>query len=212
MPNSWASPCRAPRSTWPSSADKRPDNGFERYAPGDILIVTRNGLYGIEVGGGKGGQNGDVITEGAEGSTYILDDNGYTKKYKKAADAQVAGSVWTNVDWILDPFGSLYVQFKINGNSQHTGDADYIYTRDSLTRQHSIIELALDTSVFGDNTIYGVFWAPSCDNDQLWVGIDPLSTHQQQAPIKQVPEPGEIALFGVGLSALGMLRRRRRRR
>jgi len=189
---------------------QRPDNGLERYSPGDILIVTSNGLFGIEVGGGKGGNNGSAITEGADGSTYTLDGNGYTKEYKKADDVQVAGSVWTNVDWISDPFGSLYVQFEITGSSEHVGDADYVYTRDSVTRQHAIIELALDTTMFGDNTIYGMFWAPSCDNDELWVGIDPLSTGEQQVRIEQVPEPTEIALFGLGLSALGVLRRRRR--
>src|SRR3569623_1864256 len=112
---------------------QRPDNGLERYSPGDILIVTSNGLFGIEVGGGKGGNNGSAITE-----------------------------------------------------------------------------LALDTTMYGDNTIYGMFWAPSCDNDELWVGIDPLSTGEQQVRIEQVPEPTEIALFGLGLSALGVLRRRRR--
>src|SRR3569832_1002863 len=189
---------------------QRPDNGLERYSPGDILIVTSNGLFGFEVGGGKGGINGSAISDGADGSTFTLDGNGYTKEYKKADDVQVAGSVWTNVDWISDPFGSLYVQFEITGSSEHVGDADYVYTRDSVTRQHAIIELALDTTMIGDKTIYGMFWAPSCDNDELWVGIDPLSTGEQQVRIEQVPEPTEIALFGLGLSALGVLRRRRR--
>src|SRR3569832_2557113 len=163
---------------------QRPDNGRERYSPGDILIVTSNGLFGIEVGGGKGGNNGSAITEGADGSTYTLDGNGYTKEYKKADDVQVAGSVWTNVDWISDPFGSLYVLFEITGSSEHVGDADYEYTRDSVTRQHAIIELAHDTTMYGDTTIYGKFWAPSCDNDALWLSIEPHSTGEQQVRIE----------------------------
>ena len=74
----------------------------------------------------------------------------------------------------------------------------------------AINELALNTTMFGDNTNYGMFWAPSCDNDELWVGIAPLSTREQQVRIEQEPEPTEIALIGQGLSALGVLRRRRR--
>ena len=186
---------------------QRPDNGFSRYSPGDIIFVTENGLFGIEIGGGEGGKNGDAITEGAGGSTYILDQNGYTKKYKNPGNLQVAGSVWTNVDWILDPFGAQYVQFETNASSQHVGDADYVYTRDSVTRQHAIIELALDTSVFGKNTVYGVFWAPSCDNDELRVTFDPLRT-EPPVRIEQVPEPAQLTLFGLGLSMLGLLRRR----
>lgn len=189
---------------------QRPDNGFSRYSPGDLVIVTEKGLFGIEIGGGEGGKNGDAITEGAAGSTYELDKKGYTKKYKNAGSAQVAGSVWTNVDWILDPLGAQYVQFETNVGSQHVGDADYVYTRDSVTRQHAIIELALDTSVFGKNTVYGMFWAPSCDNDELRVSIDPLHT-DPLVHIEQVPEPTELALFGLGLSMLGLVRRRQGR-
>src|SRR3569623_1045999 len=60
---------------------QRPDKGLERYSPGAILIVTSNGLVGIAVGGGKGGINCCAITVGADGATYSVDGNGFTKEY-----------------------------------------------------------------------------------------------------------------------------------
>lgn len=189
---------------------QRPDNGFSRYSPGDILILTDTGFFGIEVGGGAGGGSGSAITEGAGGSTYILNGSGYTTAHNLANPAQVAGSVWSNVDWILDPIThSRAVQFAVNGGSQQVGTADYVYTRNSLTNQHATIELAMDTSFFGDNLIGAIFWAPSCDNDELlaWTSIKTTDDVHVQG---QVPEPSAIALLGLGLSALGAVRRRGR--
>ncbi len=47
----------------------RPDNGFERFGPGDIRLVVNGVTYGIEVGGGVGGGAGGMLTGGMEGST-----------------------------------------------------------------------------------------------------------------------------------------------
>src|SRR4029453_90016 len=37
---------------------QRPDNGFPRYDPGDLRIVTNLSTYGMEMGGGIGGGGG----------------------------------------------------------------------------------------------------------------------------------------------------------
>ncbi len=183
---------------------QRPDNGFSNYSPGDIRISTSDGLIGIEVGGGAGGGSGTALSEGASGSTYGLKSNGYTLSHGSTQAAQTAGSVWSDVDWILDPIGPVQekVQFSINGASQQLGSADFIFTRNGVTGQHAIIELAISTSLFGASTLESIFWAPSCGNDELSVSMP--------VRITQVPEPAALGLFGLGLLAMGVQRRRRR--
>lgn len=185
---------------------QRPDNGFDAYgrglySPGDIRISTDMGSYGIEVGGGPvGDAPGAAITEGASGSTYILNSHGYTVGYTDAAVAQSAGSLWTGVDWIKDPIANAVdVQFAINAGSTLAGMSDYVYTRNAVTNQHAVIELALDLSLLGDATITELYWSPSCSNDQLII----------EADIHSVAEPASLALFGLGLLGLGLARRRR---
>jgi hypothetical protein len=115
---------------------------------------------------------------------------------------QTAGSIWKNPQWILDPIapqGPTQMQFV---GSTRIGDADYIYTRNSSTSQHSVIELTLDAALFGGGTIESVFWRPSCGNDELNVDLD----HQI------VPEASTFASWGllVVSAALGLVWHKRR--
>ena len=191
---------------------QRPNNGLSKYSPGDIYMTTPVGIVGIEVGGGIGGGAGGMITEGDAGSTYNLSSNGYTQSYGTTDAAQTAGSVWANADWIQDPIApGSPVQMEINGASTKVADADYAYTRDTDTNQHSVIELALDLTNLldedGSGSI-GIHWSPSCGNDIVHALIN------VSAPITttEVPEPGSALVWLVGVGMIGAMRVRRRKR
>lgn len=169
---------------------QRPDNGARYFGPGDIRIETDLTTYGIEVGGGAGGGDGSAITAGAPGSTYTMATNGDTKLHTAAAALQTAGSMWRDVTWLLDPINPQGpVQIEIGPNSTLVGMAEYVYTRDAVTTQHAIVELAIDLSLFSQETIQSIHWRPSCGNDEL------------DATVRtDVPEPATLLfLMGGGL-------------
>jgi hypothetical protein len=200
---------------------QRPNNGFSFFGPGDIRIQTSQGVFAVEVGGGVGGGSGTAITEGALGTTYRLNSSGETKGVlmsdgtavgdltgpnpQLVANAtQTAGSIWKDPQWILDPIapqGPTQMQF-VGGT--RIGEADYVYTRNSSTSQHSVIELTLNAGLFGGGTIESVFWRPSCGNDELNVDVD----HQV------VPEAGTLVSWGLLMvsATVAMVLRGRRNR
>lgn len=176
---------------------QRPDNGCQYFGPGDIRIEAGGVRYGIEVGGGAGGQNGSAIRTGATGSTYTLNHDGDTRSHSNAAAAQTAGTIWTNATWLNDPIAPYGpVQMTINGSSTQAGVANYVYTRNSVTSQHSIIELAFDASILGKNSTASFHWRPCCGNDELDVVTANLP----------VPEPVTMVLLLAG----GLMFRKRR--
>lgn len=176
----------------------RPDNGFERFGPGDIRLVVNGITYGIEVGGGAGGGAGTALAAGAAGSTYLLDSNGTTIGALSHPAAQTTGSIWKNSAWIMDPIvPATPVQFQ--GGTQ-VGMADYIYTRNTVTSQHSIIEASFETGLFGDINSIEIAWGPACGNDVLSVTGD-----------INVPEPHVLSLLAVGLAGFAVRRRSRQR-
>lgn len=173
---------------------QRPDNGFQRYAPGDIRIETSGGTYGLEVGGGEGAGAGSPLVAGEAGSTYVVNNHGYTKQYGSTDPLQTAGSIWADGNWLLDPIDPYGpTQLEIDEFSTLAGVADYIYTRDRDTAQHSVIELSFDVGILGGEVIDYVYWSPACGNDEL------------QVPVDAVPEPATLGLMV--LSGLGLVRR-----
>jgi hypothetical protein len=71
------------------------------------------------------------------------------------------------------------------------GDADYVFTRNSTTTQHSIIELSFDMNQllgFGAS-IDSVHWRRSCGNDELDVPIGQV-----------VPDPTTLLSWGIAIS------------
>jgi hypothetical protein len=177
---------------------QRPDNGVARFAPGDFLIQTSGGLYGLEVGGGIGGSGiTSPLGTGAPGSTYTLDNHGYTTGHDYTTGAQSAGSIWKEVSWINDPVNStLPVQFQINSSSVQVGTADYLYTLNQYSSQHAVMELSVNPTMFGGEMVESITWRPSCGNDELTA-----------SSINVVPEPAAALLLAAG--SLILLPRRR---
>jgi hypothetical protein len=170
---------------------QRPDNGLTRYAPADIQITTDAAVYRIEVGGGVGGGSGGAIVENAAGTTYGIDGDGWSTGTVSTPLAQQAGTIWAN-SWVI-----YYNQLQIPGATK-IGTADYVFTRNSVTTQHSMIELSLPLNLFGSETILGIDWAAACDNDKLELNFN-------------VPEPSTLALAGAGLCTVMAACRRGRR-
>jgi hypothetical protein len=178
---------------------QRPDNGLQRYAPGDLRIMTSTADYGVEIGGGAGGGAGTMLVGGEAGSTYTLDSNGFTTAHNAAAPAQTAGSIWQNPTWLLDTIPpQTQTQMQMAGGT-HVGDAEYRFTRNTSTTQHSIIELAIPLSLFGGATIESIRWHPACGNDELI-----LETNF-------VPEPSTWMLALAAAAGLVPIVRRKRR-
>lgn len=194
------------------STGQRPDNGFSYYSPGDIRIRTNDGtVFGIEVGGGAGGGAGGAITEGAAGSHYTTNSSGYTTAHTAltGAGAQLAGTIWSGATWYADIVGAPFheVQFLKNASSVFEGTADYIYTRNSVTSQHAVIEMSFDWSIIADNagidtSILHIMWGPACGNDILEVTL-------ATGFIEEIPEPGTLGVALFGLAGLAWMRRRR---
>ncbi|MBI2824611.1 MAG: hypothetical protein HYX69_08000 [Planctomycetia bacterium] len=175
---------------------QRPDDGFKDFAPGDIRVNTTTGSYGIEMGGGPGGGPGGVLNNGAPGSTYTLDGNGLTTTHTPAAPDHTVGSVWLNPTWINAP-QFPWLQPQMTGGTR-VWDALSVYTRDTVTAQHAIIEVGLPLSVF-DGTIKSISWYPSCGNDELLISHLP------------VPEPSSalLAVMGAASGTIAIWKRRR---
>jgi hypothetical protein len=66
------------------------------------------------------------------------------------------------------------------------GNANFVFTRNTETSQHAVIELSVPLSFFGTNTLQNVSWAPSCDNSYLSISVHPI------------PEPGSLMLMLMG--------------
>lgn len=121
------------------------------------------------------------------------------------APNQVAGSIWKDSKWIIDPITNpdsvVQLQFVTGTGTRLSQLADYYYSRDALNNQHAVIEVAIDLALFNGATIGKVEWAPSCGNDLLFV--QPLS------PLSTVPEPGSWLLLSTGGICAFAWRRRR---
>jgi len=203
------------------------DNPFDSYSPGDIRIVTSHGVYGIEVGGGVGGNGSTVTNYGDAGTTYKVSSNGSTVGVKNSNGTssgnvtgmagpratQTAGSLWHNPTWIADPIShpTDLVQMQFTGGSLvNTSGTSFIYSR-PLNSQHAVIEVSIKLSAFlngGNSVSFNEFsWFPSCGNDALRIDLS-----GGNSMLFATPEPTSIGLMAMaGLAFAGAWPIRRRR-
>jgi len=185
---------------------QRPDNGLSNYSPGDIRISTSIGVFGIEVGGNA---NDNFAT------TYNLNTSGFTTSVT-TLNTRNAGSIWKTsstpdsvANWISDsipapPDYPVQLNHTTLQSSNFVGNANFLYTKNSVTTKHSIIELSFDAfSLLGSGVkINSISWYPSCGNDSSIIAMGGAQT---------VPEPSAFAIIP-GLSFLAMFLQRFRRR
>lgn len=209
---------------------QRPDNGPGTYSPGDLMIVTSNGVFGIEIGGGMGneGRKSGVAGLGSEGTSYELDSRGTTTSSTNYAGDHTAGTVWfaeNTGDWILDAIaGKVPVQLNHENLSVDAlvGLVDGLfYNYLEGLGQHAFIELGFDLSLlFGDQsdvTLYSIVWNPACNNDELSVLLTDVSYSKPDSssgPVESYPnpEPTSLAIWaGIGLIVAAKCRSRRRK-
>jgi hypothetical protein len=169
------------------------------------IVANGTTIHGIEMGGGIGGGAGSAIDDTALGSTYGMNSNGYTTSYADADAAQNAGSIWTEVSWITDPINPRTpTQFEIvNGTRTKLADANYAFTRNTLTNQHSIIEMSFDlTYLLGSSSgTLDIYGGPTCGNDVAHLAL--------LVPVEDsVPAPAAGGLMMLGLLGFAALRRR----
>ena len=193
----------------------RPDNGSSLYAPGDLFLKINGVAYVIEMGGGAGHTGGAALgaeTQGAAGSFYNLDGNGYTVSQTSLAN-QTVGSIWRVSDGTTTQtsWATQATQWQKSANAVSVGNATVYSTLDSLTgnqNQHAVIEMGIDLALFGVSnqftTIDELRWGPSCYNDVLAIE----GSVAIEGTVLAVPEPATLPMLGLGLLAFAGLRRR----
>lgn len=192
---------------------QRPSNGLSKFSPGDIRIQTSIGSFGIEVGGVPVTDTVTTVTEGDLGVTFQMNSDGSTRGAKDSGSGlygspttafaapqfnQVAGSIWHNPVWLQNPLSPTMDVQILSVSGTPFGMADFVYTLNSQTAKHSIIELVFDFQGMGE--VQSIAWSPGCGNDIVEVELPP-GVH--------APEPASLAVWAGLLMGVFCWRRRR---
>jgi hypothetical protein len=197
---------------------QRPDNGTADWQPGDLRMQINSlggphpatGTYGIELGGGAatGSSSAKITAPGGAGSTYTDDANGFSSG--RVATAWNTGDILKNATFVTHPSNlPLSADTQLSGGDAPTLAVTALYeTLNSYQLQHNIIEMEIDLSTLLSNNpndwpnfTLDLQWGPGCGNDLILTNL--------QLAANDIPAPASLALFGLGILGLGILRRRR---
>jgi hypothetical protein len=160
-------------------------------AGGKVAVTQTAGSIWLAPGGGTCGNNGVGSPGGFSGTWYCdpIDQDG-------------AGTVD-----VYEP-----TQFdSTQGGASNLGNAIAFVCKDNVDDaganppQHAICEMQLDVTLMAaaPSQTLRIAWGPACGNDFLDIEI--------VRPPGQVPVPGVVGVFGLGLGLLGLTARRRRK-
>jgi hypothetical protein len=186
---------------------QRPANGVSNFGPGDIRVTAGGTDYGIEVGGGQGGDlSNDGVDLGESGTHYSLRTDGHTLAADPTA-LQKAGSVWKATvditpqlsDWEEGISGTNHVPAQLKADlpsGQRSGDAKW-YSYKAAFGTHAFIEVAVPLSLFGGQDVDIVGWGPACGNDYCYLEAD------ISPPPPRVPEPASFGIWALLVAGAG---------
>ncbi|KQZ43232.1 PEP-CTERM sorting domain-containing protein [Duganella sp. Root1480D1] len=110
-----------------------------------------------------------------------------------------------DVSWVLDFFGASFSLLNVNIAAYADGATSLTLTGSNGATQTLSGTGMLDVAGMGNVTSV-VF---NIDQDGGTQGVGLAEINVDSSPTQQVPVPGTLALLGLGLSALGMSRRRK---
>ena len=158
--------------------------GSETYYPGDLAIDFEGGTdyeFGVETTGDSGFNQGAVVR--TDESDW---ENASELDFPDSWPDQIDDGTVVFYDPDLFVYSGAYTEVADDGN----------------TYDHYVIELAIPISVFEDfwGLPFTLHWTMTCGNDELNLRCNPPPP---------VPEPTTMLMFGAGVAAFAVMRRKK---